>query len=360
MLASYRLGTVIVAGVILVSGVFTLAFVPSTPRQGPAGQDLGSGAYPIGPFHLTERSGREVSESDLSDGVWIASFLFSRCPSSCPKLTEEIRKLQDGPLQRVPVRFVSISVDPEHDTPTVLSAYAKTRGADPDRWWFLTGPKAVIYDMILGNFHLPVAENPQADPKAGMEAVAHSDKLALVDRGNRVVGFFSSTDPAAIRDLINRAKQLSGLAIPWVRRLPSLNASLNGSCAVLLAVGLTLIRSGRSKGHALCMALAVTVSAIFLGSYLLYHYHVGSVAFRGYGPIRFTYFTILISHTVLATFGVVPLVAITLTRSLRRQFPQHARIARVTFPIWMYVSITGVVIYWMLYRLDMSASALGG
>ena len=108
------------------------------------------------------------------------------------------------------------------------------------------------------------------------------------------------------------------------------------------------------------MSLAVVVSSAFLACYLLYHYEVGSVAFRGFGPIRFAYFTILLSHTLLATFGVVPLVGLTLYRSLRRQFDRHARIARVTFPIWMYVSVTGVVIYVMLYHLDVSTSSLAG
>ena len=360
LFASYRLGTTIVVAVILASAAFTLAVVPSTPARAPAGQDLGPVGYPVGAFRLTERSGRVVTDVDLADGVWIASFIFSRCPSSCPKLTEVIRGLQDGPLKSVPVRFVSISVDPEHDTPAVLSAYAKTRGADPARWLFLTGPKSEIYDLITGSFHLPVAENPQPDPASGLEAFAHSDRLALVDRGNRVVGSYSSTDLDALKSLAARAKQLAGLAIPGVSRLPLLNASLNGSCAILLALGLVMIRTGHWKGHAVCMSLAVTVSAAFLTSYLIYHYYVGSVGFRGFGPIRFAYFTVLISHTVLATFGVVPLVGITLYRSVRRQFDRHARIARVTFPIWMYVSVTGVVIYWMLYRLDVSTSVLAG
>lgn len=360
MLASYRLGTAIVVSAILGSAIFTLAVVKSSPDQGPAGQDLGEGAFPVEAFRLTERSGRLVTNADLVDEVWIASFLFTRCPSSCPKLTEVIRTLQDGPLKNVRVRFVSVTVDPEHDTPEVLSEYAKTRGADPDRWWFLSGPKAEIYDLILKSFHLSVAENPQADPKVGVEAFAHSDKLALVDRGNRVIGLFSSSNPDAVLKLVAKAKQRSGLARAWVRGLPALNATLNGSCAVLLALGFVFIRAGRWKGHAVCMSLGVLVSAVFLGCYLVYHYYVGSVSYQGFGSLRLTYFTILISHTLLATFGVVPLVSITLYRSLSRQFDRHARIARVTFPIWMYVSVTGVVIYMMLYQWSGSAGIIPG
>ena len=107
------------------------------------------------------------------------------------------------------------------------------------------------------------------------------------------------------------------------------------------------------------MVLAVCTSAIFLACYLLYHYKAGSVPFRGIGPSRLVYFTVLISHTVLATFGVVPLVLLTLIRALRRDFPRHRSIAATAFPIWLYVSVTGVVIYLMLYHLPAaSATAL--
>ena len=347
----YRLGLLIVAAAILLAGTFTLARVSPTPAPQPAGQDLGNGAYPLGSFRLTERSGRPITQADLASDIWVASFIFTRCPTSCPRITETVRGLQAGPLKGVPVRFVSISVDPEHDTPGVLSEYAKLRGADPDRWWFLTGDKASIYELILKRFHLPIAENP--DPESKAEAVAHSDRLALVDRGNAVVGVFSSDDPEAIKALVAKIKARTTIVPPWVRSLPSINATLNGSCALLLAIGFGLIRSGHWRGHAVCMTLAVIVSAVFLGCYLLYHFQVGSVAFRGTGPIRFVYFTILISHTLLATFGVVPLVGLTVARVLHREWARHAAIARVTFPIWMYVSITGVVIYLMLYQIDL-------
>jgi len=105
------------------------------------------------------------------------------------------------------------------------------------------------------------------------------------------------------------------------------------------------------------MILAVVTSGLFLGSYLLYHALAGSTPFRGVGLIRVVYFTILLSHTLLATLGVVPLVALTLTRAVRRQFDRHARIAKVTFPIWLYVSLTGVVIYLMLYQLPVSSTS---
>ena len=106
------------------------------------------------------------------------------------------------------------------------------------------------------------------------------------------------------------------------------------------------------------MSLAVLTSVLFLTCYLVYHYHAGSVPFQGTGPLRSLYFTVLISHTLLATFGVVPLVILTLLRALRHDFARHRQIAAMTFPIWVYVSMTGVVIYFMLYHLPVSPLAI--
>jgi uncharacterized membrane protein YozB (DUF420 family) len=135
-----------------------------------------------------------------------------------------------------------------------------------------------------------------------------------------------------------------------VSDLPAVNASLNALCALLLGAGYALIRAGRRNAHRNCMLAALVTSTVFLASYLVYHYHVGSVRFTGQGSLRTLYFTILVSHTVLAVV-IVPLVAMTATRALRQRFDEHRRIARVTLPLWAYVSVTGVVIYWMLYRL---------
>jgi uncharacterized membrane protein YozB (DUF420 family) len=135
-----------------------------------------------------------------------------------------------------------------------------------------------------------------------------------------------------------------------VRDLPALNALLNGTAGLLLAVGWILIRRGHRLAHKRVMLAAVACSAVFLVSYLTYHYHVGSVRFQGQGPIRTVYFTILLSHTILAA-AIVPLVLITVSHGLRERFDRHRRIARVTLPLWAYVSVTGVVIYWMLYRM---------
>ena len=130
---------------------------------------------------------------------------------------------------------------------------------------------------------------------------------------------------------------------------PPIDATLNGITAVLLAVGHNFIKHGQVAKHRATMITAFVTSSIFLCCYLDYHAHVGSVAFRGHGWSRPVYFSILISHTILAA-AVVPLVLITLTLGLRNRFDRHRSIARWTYPIWMYVSVTGVVVYLLLYH----------
>jgi putative membrane protein len=132
--------------------------------------------------------------------------------------------------------------------------------------------------------------------------------------------------------------------------LPTVNAALNSLSGAFLTLGFIFIKSKNIKAHKACMLSAFASSSLFLVSYLVYHYQVGSVPFKGQGAIRTLYFTILLTHTILAVV-VVPLALITLWRALRENFPAHRRIARWTFPIWLYVSITGVLVYVMLYRL---------
>ena len=132
--------------------------------------------------------------------------------------------------------------------------------------------------------------------------------------------------------------------------LPALNATLNGVAACFLAAGYVAVRGGRRDVHRACMRAALTESALFLVSYVIYHANAGSRPFPGTGPVRAVYFAILITHVVLAA-AIVPMVMVTVSRALRAQFDRHAYIARWTLPLWLYVSVTGVVIYWMLYRM---------
>jgi uncharacterized membrane protein YozB (DUF420 family) len=137
-------------------------------------------------------------------------------------------------------------------------------------------------------------------------------------------------------------------------QLPHLNAALNSLSAVFLTLGFFFIKDRNIRAHRAAMLAAVASSTLFLISYLVYHYQVGSVPFKGQGWIRIVYFTILLTHTVLAA-AIVPLVLVTVIRALRARFDAHRRIARWTFPIWLYVSVTGVAVYWMLYWLVPSA-----
>ncbi|MCS7042484.1 MAG: DUF420 domain-containing protein [Bryobacteraceae bacterium] len=135
-----------------------------------------------------------------------------------------------------------------------------------------------------------------------------------------------------------------------VRDLPALNALLNTASAVLLLTGYRLIRQGRREAHRKAMTAALAVSVLFLASYLVYHAQVGSVRFQKTGWIRPVYFSILISHTVLAAC-VAPMALVTVWRAWKGRFDRHRRLARITLPLWLYVSVTGVIVYLMLYRL---------
>ena len=135
-----------------------------------------------------------------------------------------------------------------------------------------------------------------------------------------------------------------------VSSLPRLNACLNAASAILLVTGFSFIRRKKVLQHKICMLSAVACSAIFLASYVYFHLKAGVIYFQGRGWIRPAYFTILTTHTILAV-AILPLVLITLTFALRSRFAKHKAIARWTFPIWLYVSITGVIVYYLLFVL---------
>jgi putative membrane protein len=136
----------------------------------------------------------------------------------------------------------------------------------------------------------------------------------------------------------------------YVSYLPHLNACLNGTSAILLFFGYSFIRARNVIAHRACQITALIVSSLFLTSYLVYHYHHGTTRFLGTGLARPIYFTILTTHTILAIV-IVPLIALTFYRAFRGDFVRHRRIARITLPLWLYVSITGVIVYLMLYQI---------
>ena len=136
----------------------------------------------------------------------------------------------------------------------------------------------------------------------------------------------------------------------WLTALPTLNAALNATSAVFLLSGYRFIRAKRVRPHRICMGIACVTSLVFFVSYLIYHAHVGAIRFAGHGWIRPVYFAILLSHVVLAVV-IVPLVGRTLYLALTERVALHRRLARITFPLWLYVSVTGVIVYVMVYHV---------
>lgn len=135
-----------------------------------------------------------------------------------------------------------------------------------------------------------------------------------------------------------------------VTDLPALNATLNATATVLLVTGYVFIRRGEWRKHRACMIAALVVSALFLTSYVVYHLQVGSVPFEKTGWIRTVYFAVLIPHVILAA-AITPMVLLTASRGLSGRYDKHRVIARWTLPLWLYVSVTGVIVYWMLYQM---------
>ncbi len=325
--------------------------------------DAGPPLSTVGPFRLTDQLGRTVTDADLHGKVWIAGFIFTRCPLSCPRITEALAELQKT-IKRSDIQLVAVSVDPEHDTPEVLRPYAEAKDADPARWRFLTGSKEELR-LLERSFLIQTVIDPN-EPDPGL-AIAHSNRLMLVDRAGQVRGAYLcveedvdaggkptrlfQVDRRQLQRLAQDAEALTaGRRIP-LALLPTVNAVLNGTSAVLLIAGYVFIRRRLVVPHAACMLSAVLVSTLFLASYLYYHFNKELMTtFAGQGLVRPVYYSILISHTVLAA-AVVPLVLWTLYRAARRQFDRHVRVARWTFPIWLYVSVTGVVIYVLLYHV---------
>lgn len=299
---------------------------------------------PVPDFTFTSHARQTVRRADLTGRPWVADFIFTRCAGICPLMTAQMARLRG----RLPpdVRLVSFTVDPVHDTPEVLAAYA--RPFQPgERWWFLTGAQADLYRLSVDGFKLVAMEVPPERQQPGGDGpFLHSSRLVLVDGAARIVGYYDSAEAAEIEKLVADAQRLDRRARLW----PKLNAGLNALSALLLLLGYACIRRGRRPAHRNFMLAALASSAAFLASYVVYHVRVGSVPFLGQGALRGLYLAVLLSHTLLA-LAIVPLVAVTVARAWREQFDRHRRIARWTLPLWAYVSVTGVVVYWMVYQL---------
>jgi protein SCO1 len=156
-------------------------------------------------FQLTERSGRTVTLADLKGKIWVADFIYTTCPGPCPMISSRLSQMQEQALANDAVRFVSISVNPEQDTPEVLREYAKQFEASPDRWLFLTGEKNAVRSLITNGFMLTALDQTGE----GVEPVAHSTKLVLVDRKGRIRGFYDALDKAGTEKLLADLRRLT-------------------------------------------------------------------------------------------------------------------------------------------------------
>jgi len=352
----------------------------------------------VASFSLTERSGETVTKQDLLGQEWVVNFIFTRCVMSCPGNTKAMMELAEN-CEDTDVKLVTITVDPEHDTPERLQDYSEIYGADPEQWLFLTGEKDEIHDLIRNSFLQAVEERTGKDRLLGYE-FAHTDRVMHINEDGLIVGQYLATDPvsmatlsrvlhdemdtpekneflvpkAASGDLPAEAgtstpavseesaetvaqEEIAEPAVPgWLKSLPAVNASLNGLATVLLVIGFILIKQRKVQAHKATMLTAFGVSAVFLVSYLTYHFGLqaytgeSSKSFPDLGFIRQVYLVILISHILLAV--TVPVLAgMSIYLGLRGRIERHRTIARITFPIWLYVSVTGVIIYYMLYHL---------
>ena len=349
-------------------------------------------------FTLIDQEGRTVKRKDLLGRPWVASFIFTRCVEQCPAMCSRIRNLikdLDREKGKHPwdARFVSITVDVEHDTPELMKNFASIYAPNPDDWLFLTGTEQEVSQLIREGFKVPFWRDKRGLP--GMQ-FAHDMHLIHVDENGKILGWYhgesddeiatlklvlqgrretpaknkparpgqplvsgavaiTTQPPAGFEDSATTVPDTAAPLPAWVTRLPGTNAALNGLATLLLLSGFAAIKGGKTELHKRMMVFAFLVSIAFLATYLTYHFALkhytgaSSRRFAGAGTVLVVYRTILFSHIILA--AVVPVLAsITLYRAYRQQWVAHRRIAKVTFPIWLYVSVTGVIIYWMLYH----------
>ncbi len=312
---------------------------------------------PVGGFALVDQGGRQVTNRDLADRPRIYGFFFTSCTGPCPRLTGNMRRAQDR-LADLDVGLVSISVDPETDTPEVLAAYAASFTADTARWPFLTGEEDEIYALMRESFSLGVDRLPDSEPVAAMR-VTHATRLVAVDAKGRIRGYYDGESEEGLEATVARLRFLAGedgRGASGSSRFPLVNASLNGLAAVLLVLGYLAIRRGKRELHALLMRAAFLSSVVFLGCYLYYHIVIiplqgGPTEFNGGGALRGGYLILLATH-VLGAMINLPMVLMTMWRAHKQRWEAHARLARKTFPLWLYVSLTGVLVYLMLYPLN--------
>lgn len=364
-------------------------FAPGSSRgevndQSPRAREAASFNLAAPHITLTDQNGKPFDSDTLRGQLWALDFIFTNCPGPCPIMTGNLRSLQEAIGPSDDIHFVSVTCDPWRDDPATLKKYAESYGADLDHWSFVTGEFAEI-QKYAGELLL-TTENPRhaAEEQASGDAekdesgeaprpdgdgvphtgpIVHSTRIALIDRTGMVHDWYIGTDPDDMKRLVADVRSLTvarmaGAAESSVlAMMPRVNASLNGLAAVLLLIGRWLIHKGRKAAHRRTMVAAFFTSVIFLVCYLAYHWMRRQATGAAHstwevdGLIRWVYYFILITHVVLA--ATVPFLAIrTLWLAAAGRFDAHRRLARVTWPIWMYVSVTGVIVYLMLYQLQ--------
>jgi uncharacterized membrane protein YozB (DUF420 family) len=328
-------------GPIAVTVLAALAATARAQEYDPLHTTLGT----LPEFKLTDQTGRTIQREDLLGKVCVVSFFFSCCATGCPENQATMARLQDQFAGNRDALLVSINVFPSNDTQEILEKYARDHKADPQRWLFLRGDEADIYALVKDGFKQGLARDTSGKP--GYEVI-HTANLLVVDHRGTIRGYASGLSPEDVGKLQEFVQQLV-----LAKYFPTINAGLNATCGVLLVVGFVLIRTRRILAHKLCMLAALAVSAVFLGCYLFYHFAVldgHPTRFTGEGPVRYAYFGILLSHTLLAVI-VAPLALTVTYFGLRNRLARHRALAQWTLPLWLYVSVTGVVVYWMLYHL---------
>jgi len=295
-------------------------------------------------FGLTDQNGKPFESESLKGNPAILAFVFTRCAGPCPVMFAEMAAMQ-GRIADHRVKFILITIDPKRDTPEVLKRKLSELKADESRWSFLTGGIPEIFriqkEMMLAHGR---DEND----------LVHSDRFMLFDKAGVCRGRFDGKLQSDMTELVGAANHLLNEPVQRSRAatvIPLINSCFNGLSTLLLISGFLLIRSGNWKAHAVCMSLALGSSALFLVGYLLNKYLYGT-HFSGLPPgaLRTGYFILLTSHTILA-IAVLPLVFVTVLRVVNKKWDKHRMIARPTLAVWLYVSVTGVIVYLALYQL---------
>lgn len=315
-------------------------------------------------FSFVERSGRTLTRDDLLGEPWVAALFFTSCAGPCPRLTADIRRYLQAPLADTNVRIVSISVDPANDTPEVLLRYADTYTADPERWLFVTGDEDAIHAFAMQGLRLavqkPEASDSSVERLSERLQISHATRLVAVDAEARIAGYYECGGEQGLApeeveaNFALLAARVRYLDDPHPSRLPLINASLNAAAFLLLVCGWIAIKRGKRGLHAGLMRAAFVASAAFLACYVYYHVVVlplagGPTRYNGAGWRKPAYLTMLASHVVLAVANL-PMVLRTLWLAHCEDWDRHARMARRTLPVWLYVSVTGVLVYLILYH----------